>query len=157
MILIGNNSVTPPVPRAGAGAPPARTANGHPAVAQLEVTVSEAAGEAVVRLEGEASFLAAEFLDSALLGFNARRPLRVCLDLSGLRCISCLAMGVLASFSRGVVRAGGRVRLGPRPAPAVHADLQRAGLLDLLGAAEDKPSVAASPAGSGNPSDLSPG
>jgi anti-anti-sigma factor len=149
MILIGNNKAALPVPLTGALGP---AADRRPAGARLEVTVSEAAGEAIVRLEGEASFLAAEFLDAALLALNARRPLRVRMDLSGLRCISCLAMGVMARLSRGVVRAGGRVRLSPRPAPAVHGDLQRAGLLELLGAGEDKPSGAASPAGPGKPS-----
>jgi hypothetical protein len=48
------------------------------------------------------------------------------------------------------------VRLAPRPAPAVYGDLERAGLLELFGLAEEKPSGAASAAGPGDPCDLSP-
>jgi hypothetical protein len=48
-------------------------------------------------------------------------------------------MSLLALFRRGVVRAGGLVRLAPRPSPNVHAALQLAGLLELFGADEEKP------------------
>jgi anti-anti-sigma regulatory factor len=153
MILIGDTIAALPVPRAGATG---LAAEGRPAGARLEVTVTQAAGEAVIRIEGEASYLAADFLEAALLGLHAQRPLFVRMDLSRLRCISCLAMGVLAGLSRGVVRAGGRVRLAPWPAPAVHGDLKRAGLLELMEGTEDKPTRATTPAGPGDPSGLSP-
>jgi anti-anti-sigma factor len=141
MILIGNTNAPLPVPPAGTSD---SGAEGRPAGALLEVTVTEAAGEAVVRIEGEATYRGAESLEAALLGLTARRPVLVRLDLSGLRCISCLAMGVLARLCRGVVRRGGWVRLAPLPSAAVHGDLQRAGLLELLGATADKPSELAS-------------
>jgi anti-anti-sigma factor len=56
----------------------------------------------------------------------------VTLDLSELRFISSLAMGVLVTFRRSVVRTGGRVRLAEGFQPAVKEALTRAGLLDLF-------------------------
>jgi anti-anti-sigma regulatory factor len=57
----------------------------------------------------------------------------VTLDLSELRSLSCLAMGVLVSYRRGVVRNGGQVRLRPDLQAPVRDALQRAGLLELFG------------------------
>jgi anti-anti-sigma factor len=54
------------------------------------------------------------------------------LDLSELRFISSLAMGVLVTFRRGVVRSGGRVRIGEQLQPAVREALSRAGIFDLF-------------------------
>jgi anti-anti-sigma regulatory factor len=56
----------------------------------------------------------------------------VTLDLSGLTSISSLAMGVLVSYRRGVVRAGGRVVLAEGLQPAVREALARAELFDLF-------------------------
>jgi hypothetical protein len=73
-------------------------------------------------------------LTAALLGLSALRPPLVTLDLGGLGAISCLTMGVLMTFRRGLVRAGGRVRLAANLQAPVRAALERAGLLDLFGA-----------------------
>jgi anti-anti-sigma regulatory factor len=62
----------------------------------------------------------------------AQRSAVVTLDLSQLRCISNLAMGVLVTFRRGVVRRGGRVRLANGLLPAVQEALAQAELLDLF-------------------------
>src|SRR5262249_34706396 len=69
----------------------------------------------------------------------ARRPTAVTLDLSNLRSISCLAMGVLMSYRRGLLRADGRVYLADRLQPPVREALERAKLLNLF----EKPPAAA--------------
>jgi hypothetical protein len=46
-------------------------------------------------------------------------------------------MGVLVTYRRGVVRAGGRVRLAAELQPAVHEALARAELLDLFETTDD--------------------
>jgi hypothetical protein len=56
----------------------------------------------------------------------------VTFDLSELRFISSLAMGVLVAFRRGAVRSGARVCLAPDPHPAVREALDRAELLGLF-------------------------
>jgi anti-anti-sigma factor len=85
-----------------------------------------------IRVKGEATVEAAGALLSGLLAPAARRPAVVTLDLSELRSISCLAMGVLVAYRRGVVRAGGRVCLAQELRPAVREALARAALLDLF-------------------------
>jgi anti-anti-sigma regulatory factor len=97
------------------------------------VSVTEAPGEVFVRVAGEGCFGQADALAAGLLGLSARRPSLVTLDLSGLDCVSCLTMGVLATFRRGVVRAGGRVRLAASLQEPVREALERAGLLALFG------------------------
>jgi anti-anti-sigma factor len=69
---------------------------------------------------------------TGLLAPAARRPAVVTLDLSELRSISSLAMGVLVAYRRGVIRAGGRVFLAGALQPAVHEALARAELFDLF-------------------------
>jgi hypothetical protein len=54
-----------------------------------------------------------------------------------LRSISSLAMGVLVAYRRGVVRAGGRVRLAGGLQPAVHEALARAELFDMFETTDD--------------------
>jgi anti-anti-sigma factor len=105
-------------------------------VPQVEVEVSEAPGQMVVRVAGEASFELAGDLEGVLLRLSLRRPPRVTLDLSGLTFVSSLAMGVLVAFRRGVVRAGGRVRLAAALQRPVRESLERAGLLTLFGPPE---------------------
>jgi anti-anti-sigma factor len=104
---------------------------GH--VPLVEVGVGKASGEVVVRIANEAGVKKACELPAALLGLSALRPPLVTLDLSGLSAVSCLAMGVLVTFRRGVVRAGGRVRLASALQPPVRAALERAGLFALFG------------------------
>jgi anti-anti-sigma factor len=111
----------------------------------FELTVSHCEGEMVIRLKGEARFDCAGALLDGLLAPAARRQAVVTLDLSDLRSISSLAMGVLVSYRRGVVRAGGRVRLAKELQPAVREALLRAELLDLFEAASDSGRAPARP------------
>jgi anti-anti-sigma factor len=90
----------------------------------------------VVRVAGEASFGLAGDLEDVLLGLSLRRPQLVTLDLSGLHFVASLAMRALVAFQRGVVRAGGRVRLAAALQKPVHESLERAGLLTLFGSPE---------------------
>jgi anti-anti-sigma factor len=89
-------------------------------------------GELFIRVRGEAGFREARVLEAGLRQPAAARPPRVTLDLTNLRFLSSLAMGVLVAFRRGVVRAGGQVRLAPDMHPAVREALDRAGLADLF-------------------------
>src|SRR5262249_25697050 len=61
----------------------------------VEVAVSPQADGLVIQVKGEANVQSAGALMDGLLRPTARRPLIVILDLSELRSISCLAMGVL--------------------------------------------------------------
>jgi anti-anti-sigma regulatory factor len=72
-------------------------------------------------------------LTTALLGLSALRPPLVTLDLSGLTALSCLTMGDLVALRRGLVRAGGRVRLAAGLQQPVREALERAGLFALFG------------------------
>ena len=64
---------------------------------------------------------------------SALRPPLVTLDLSGLCAVSCLSVGDLLTFRRGLVRAGSRVRLVGTSQEHVRAALNRVGLLALFG------------------------
>jgi anti-anti-sigma factor len=108
--------------------PIARSPEPGPSVPPIEVTIGERAGEAVVRIAGQASLREANALEAGLLPLAARWPRRVTLDLSDLCSLSALALGVLTAFRRGVVRAGGEVRLGPSLQPQVREVLGAAGL-----------------------------
>jgi anti-anti-sigma factor len=98
----------------------------------LEVTVSQSSDDVIVRLKGDAKLEYSGTLLDGLLAVAARRPQVVTLDLSELRCISSLAMGVLVTYRRGVVRCGGQVRLAGELQPLVWEALTRAELLDLF-------------------------
>jgi hypothetical protein len=71
------------------------TAGGLATAPLVEVAIREAPGELIVRVKGEATVVAASTLDASLPPLIARRPRLVTLDLSELRCLSALAMGVL--------------------------------------------------------------
>jgi anti-anti-sigma factor len=86
----------------------------------------------VIRIEGDATVESTGALLAGLLAPSACRPPTVTLDLSELRSISCLAMGVLAGYRRGVVRTGGRVRLAEDLQPAVREAFERAELFSLF-------------------------
>src|SRR5262249_1133029 len=106
----------------------------RPSAAAVQVEVSQTADSRVsrvIRVKGEAR---AECAGALLDGLFAPgpRPEVATLDLSELRSISPLALGVLAAYRRGVVRTGGRVRLAGVLQPAVNESLARAELLDLL-------------------------
>jgi anti-anti-sigma factor len=96
------------------------------------VITGEAGDGLVIHVRGEAGVGSAGALLDGLLAPAARRPAVVTLDLSELRCISSLAMGVLVAYRRGVVRAGGRVRLAEPLQPPVREALARAEVLDLF-------------------------
>jgi anti-anti-sigma factor len=99
---------------------------------QIEVGITEKAGEAVIHLKGEATFTQGRVLQSGLLALSACRPRRVTLDLSELTFLSSLALGVLVEFRRGVVRAGGCVRVAPNLHPQVREALEAAKLIELF-------------------------
>jgi anti-anti-sigma factor len=120
--------VGPPVPVAQV-APPWRGRAPSPGV---EVITGQAGDDLVIRVKGNAGVGSAGALLDGLLAPAARRPAVVTLDLSELRCISSLAMGVLVAYRRGVVRAGGRVRLAESLQPPVKEALARAEVLDLF-------------------------
>jgi anti-anti-sigma regulatory factor len=97
----------------------------------------------IVRIAGKGCVGQADALAAALLSLSARWPSLVTLDLSGLKCVSCLAMSVLVRFRRGVVRAGGRICLAADFQPGVREALDRAGLMSLFDAVgSTKPCVA---------------
>jgi anti-anti-sigma regulatory factor len=95
------------------------------------VEVSRTHDGVVLRVKGEARVECAGALLAGLLG-PGRRPGEVTLDLSELRSISPLAVGVLAAYGRSVARAGGRVRLAGALRPAVSQSLARAELFALF-------------------------
>jgi anti-anti-sigma regulatory factor len=96
------------------------------------VTTSQTADGLVIRVKGVAGVKQSGALLSGLLAASAHRPSVATLDLSELRSLSSLAMGVLVAYRRGVVRAGGRVRLAEGLQLAVREALARAELLDLF-------------------------
>jgi hypothetical protein len=76
---------------------------------------------------------------------SARRAPLVTLDLSRLSLLSTLALGALATFRRGIVRAGGRVRLVPSLQERVRESLERTGMIALFKVAEDSEVLVAAP------------
>jgi anti-anti-sigma regulatory factor len=94
--------------------------------------VTETDEEVVLRLRGQAGVVEAGALETSLVRLVSRRPAYVIFDLSELRLLSSLAMGVLAEFRRAAVRAGARVCLAPDLHPAARTALTRAELLDLF-------------------------
>jgi anti-anti-sigma factor len=112
---------------------------------RLEVSVSEAAEELVVHVAGEAGVAQSSALTVALLRLSARRVPQVTLDLSGLSLLSSLAMGAMAAFRRGIVRAGGRVRLVACMAQTVRESLERTGMIALFEQADDRDALGAAP------------
>jgi anti-anti-sigma factor len=96
------------------------------------VAVSQTSDAMVIQIKGEARVEFASALMGGLLVPAACRPAVVTLDLSELHSISCLAMGILVAYRRGVFRAGGRVRLAKELQPAVQEALARAELLNLF-------------------------
>jgi anti-anti-sigma factor len=102
------------------------------AVSAVEVSINHTADALVIRIGGEAGVECAGAIVDSLLAPSACRPRVVTLDLSELRSISCLALGVLVAYVRGVVRAGGGVHLAEKLQPAVRESLVRSELFDLL-------------------------
>ena len=98
----------------------------RPPAAAVQVEVSRTADGMVIRVKGEALDECAGALLDGLLAPAAQRSAVVTLDLSELRSISCLALGVLVGYCRSVVRGGGRVRLAGVLQPVVSESLVRA-------------------------------
>jgi anti-anti-sigma factor len=111
---------------------PQLPACGPPLPAAVQVAANPTADGMVIRLKGEAGVGCAGALLDGLLTHSAHRPAVVTIDLSELRSISCLAVGVLAAYRRGVARTGGRVRLAGEVQPAVRESLVRADLYELF-------------------------
>jgi anti-anti-sigma regulatory factor len=108
----------------------------------------------VVALRGEAGIAEAAHLEASLAQLVARRPAGVIFDLSELRTLSSLAMGVLATYHYTATRAGVRVRRATALQPAVRDALDRAKLIDLFEAAGSAgPAAATDPSeeGAGKP------
>jgi anti-anti-sigma factor len=105
----------------------------------LEIEIIEAGREVAVWLRGEADVGEAPTLEAALARLLAKRPACVIFDLSELRFLSSLAMGVLVTFHRVAVRAGVRVCRATALHPAVREALDRAKLMDLFEAVGDLP------------------
>jgi anti-anti-sigma factor len=99
---------------------------------RIEVCFTEEAGEAIIRLKGEATFTQAPTLEAGVLALSTWWPRRVTLDLSELTFLSSLAMGVLVEFRREVARAGGCVRVAPNLQPQVREALEAAKLIELF-------------------------
>jgi anti-anti-sigma factor len=127
----------PPPPRGYARTPGPRRARAladkrPEPTPRLEVEVIEAGQEVAVWLRGEAGVAEAGVLEKALSRLVTRRPARVIFDLSGLRLLSSLALGVLADYRRAAVRAGVRVGRASTLQPAVCEALERAELMHLF-------------------------
>src|SRR5262245_18662543 len=103
----------------------------RPSAAAVQVEVSRTADGMVLRVKGEARAECAGALLDGLLAPGCR-PAVVTLDLSELRSVSRLSLGVLAAYRRSVVRTGGRVRLAGVLQLALNESLARAELLDLF-------------------------
>jgi hypothetical protein len=106
----------------------------------MEVEVLETPEGAVVRLFGKAGVPEAAALEACLARLVAARPRWVTFDLSKLRSLSTLAMGVLMTYRRAAVRTGARVGLAPDLHPAVREALNRAELLCLFEVIGDRTS-----------------
>jgi anti-sigma B factor antagonist len=118
----GSNDKSTPA----ADAPPRRQAG-----AGLDVQTTDLAQGVVVRLDGKADMLTVDRMQFALGRLLARRVPLAVLDLSGLVFLASLAIAVLVTFRRDLLRRGGRVRLaGIRP--EIHECFQVAGLADLF-------------------------
>jgi anti-anti-sigma factor len=100
--------------------------------------MSERFGELVVHLKGGATVAEVGKLEAGLLRLVASRAPQIALDLSELSCISSLAMSVLLTARRGIVRRGSRVRLVPTLQSPVREALQRSGILELFQESECK-------------------
>jgi len=99
---------------------------------RIEVCITEEAGEAIIRIKGEATFTQAPTLETGLSALSAWWSRRVTLDLSELTFLSSLAMGVLIEFRRGVIRAGGCVHLAPNLRPQIREVLEATKLIELF-------------------------
>jgi anti-sigma B factor antagonist len=118
----GSNDKSTPA----ADAPPRR-----PAGTGLDVHSTDLAQGVVVRLNGKVDMLTVDRMQSALGQLLARRVPLAVLDLSGLVFLASLAMAVLVTFRRDLLRGGGRVRLtGVRP--EIHECFRVTGLADLF-------------------------
>ena len=101
-----------------------------PSASLLEVTIVESDNRVIVRLKGDADVSNTDGLDRRLIPLMAKRPALVVFDLTDMRFISSLGLGILMAFQRGIERHGGQVRLAA-PQPSV-ADMLRKCRLDSV-------------------------
>jgi anti-anti-sigma factor len=99
------------------------------ALPDLNVEANQTSRGAVVHITGKLGAVEVESLGLPLLRLTAARCALVVLELSGLRSVSCLALGALEEFRRGLARWGGKVALAA-PRSAVREAFERAGLAD---------------------------
>jgi anti-anti-sigma factor len=124
--------------------PPRKTSMCEP-----RIDITETRQGLIVRIEGEAGYLAADALQGPLTRLLARRPHVVVLDLAGLTFLASLVLGALVSFRRALARHGGRVKLAGLQ-PAVRETFHTAGLLTLFQVSETvAEALGASTAGTG--------
>ena len=119
-------------PQVASAVPARRSPHSLAVVPGVEVAVEKTPDGISIRVKGEARVDCVDGLLDSLLAPAASRPPVVTLDLSELRCISSIAVGVLVAYRRGVVRAGGQVRLAKGLQPAVYKALARAELFEVF-------------------------
>lgn len=99
------------------------------ALPDLNVEVNQTSRGAIIHIAGKLGVVEVESLGLPLLRLMAARCALVVFELSGLRSLSCLALGALEEFRRGLARWGGKVALAA-PRPVVREAFERAGLAD---------------------------
>jgi anti-anti-sigma factor len=133
---IGTRTATAPDPSAATlriEPPPAGAPGPSPSAgSRIAVEISESAAETLVRIKGDARVAEAALLEARLRGIQAIQKAQVVFDLSELNFISSLAMGVLVTCRRGIIRNGGRVRFVPKLTEFVQTALGHAGLLEMF-------------------------
>ena len=87
-------------------------ARGHyGAMAHVNIDVETFPNHLVAKIVGEASVADVDAMEMQLRKVTASRSPLVVLDLSGLRFISSLGMGVLVAFRKGIVREGHKLKV----------------------------------------------
>jgi stage II sporulation protein AA (anti-sigma F factor antagonist) len=102
---------------------------------ELRIDMTESPQGLIVRIDGEAGYLAADALQGPMTRLLARRPHLVVFDLAGLTFVASLVLGALVSFRRALAHHGGKVKLAGLQ-PAVKETFHTAGLLSLFQVSE---------------------
>jgi anti-anti-sigma factor len=97
----------------------------------ITVQASQHPSGLIVKIAGDAGVENVPVLERELTRLSAAHPKLVVFDLSELDFIASLGMGALMAFRKGVVRAGGAVRIAAAK-PAVLDSFKRAALKELF-------------------------
>ena len=97
----------------------------------ITVQASQHPSGLIIKISGDAGVQNVAEMERELTRISAAHPKLVVFDLSDLDFIASLGMGALMSFRKGVVRAGGTVRLAAAK-PAVLDAFKRAALKELF-------------------------